>query len=142
MPESFASMKYPFERRTKLIFTDDSLSININVNPTENRMFNDEMEKFQAELLGMFADMKEKHGMRWATLRGLEKVTMQAMLVFACMNLKKLATWLWRPGGSKQGFSILQHFIAQITRQTPEFRSEQRRFVCNLKPPSKGGFSL
>ncbi|NNV03973.1 IS5/IS1182 family transposase, partial [Brevibacillus sp. MCWH] len=32
------------------------------------------------------------------TLRGLKKVTMQAMLVFACMNLKKLANWLWKAG--------------------------------------------
>jgi len=39
----------------------------------------------------VFADLKEKHGLRWTTLRGLKKVTMQAMLVFACMNLKKLA---------------------------------------------------
>jgi transposase len=43
----------------------------------------------------VFADLKEKHGLRWTTLRGLKKVTMQAMLVFACMNLKKLASWLW-----------------------------------------------
>jgi Transposase DDE domain len=46
----------------------------------------------------VFADMKEKHGMRWTTLRGLEKVTMQAMLTFVAMNLKKLATWLWKSG--------------------------------------------
>jgi hypothetical protein len=46
----------------------------------------------------VFADMKEKHGMRWTTLRGLKKVTMQAMLTFAAMNLKKLATWLWKSG--------------------------------------------
>jgi Transposase and inactivated derivatives len=47
----------------------------------------------------VFADAKEKHGMRWTTYRGLEKVSMQAMLTFAAMNLKKLATWLWRSGG-------------------------------------------
>ncbi|GAB7388433.1 hypothetical protein BSNK01_22700 [Bacillaceae bacterium] len=46
----------------------------------------------------VFADLKEKHGLRWTTLRGLQKVTMQAMLVFACMNLKKLANWLWKSG--------------------------------------------
>ncbi|MFK8915575.1 hypothetical protein ACI7XA_13895, partial [Shouchella clausii] len=28
--------------------------------------------------------------------KGLEKNAMQAMLVFAAMNLKKLATWSWR----------------------------------------------
>lgn len=32
--------------------------------------------------------MKEKHGMRWTTLRGKRKVQMQAMLLFAAMNLK------------------------------------------------------
>lgn len=46
----------------------------------------------------VFADMKEKHGMRWTTLRGLQKVKAQAMLVAACMNLKKMAKWLWKPG--------------------------------------------
>ena len=37
----------------------------------------------------VFADAKEKHGMRWTTLRGLKKLSMQAMLTFAAMNLKK-----------------------------------------------------
>lgn len=44
----------------------------------------------------IFADAKEKHGMRWTTLRGLKKLSMQAMLTFAAMNLKKLATWTWQ----------------------------------------------
>nr|HPL54221.1 transposase [Bacillota bacterium] len=46
----------------------------------------------------VFADMKEKHGMRWTTLRGLKRVSVQAMLVAACMNLKKMANWKWRYG--------------------------------------------
>ncbi|WP_202078814.1 IS1182 family transposase [Caldalkalibacillus salinus] len=45
----------------------------------------------------VFADLKEKHGLRWTTLRGRKKNTMQAMLAFAAMNLKKLANWKWRP---------------------------------------------
>ncbi|WML40038.1 IS1182 family transposase [Neobacillus sp. OS1-2] len=43
----------------------------------------------------VFADAKEKHGMRWTTLRGLKKLSMQAMLTFAAMNLKKMANWTW-----------------------------------------------
>ena len=43
-----------------------------------------------------FVNAKEKHGMRWTTLRGLKKLSMQAMLTFAAMNLKKLATWTWQ----------------------------------------------
>ncbi len=34
--------------------------------------------------------------MRWTKYRGLEKVATHTMLVFAAMNLKKLATWLWK----------------------------------------------
>jgi transposase len=44
----------------------------------------------------VFADAKEKHGMRWTTLRGLKKLSMQAMLTFAAINLKKMATWTWQ----------------------------------------------
>ncbi|SMP68081.1 Transposase DDE domain-containing protein [Anoxynatronum buryatiense] len=39
----------------------------------------------------VFADMKEKHGMRWTTLRGMKRVATEEMLVAAAMNLKKLA---------------------------------------------------
>lgn len=46
----------------------------------------------------VFADAKEKHGMRYTQYRGLKKVRMELNLLFACMNLKKLATWLDRLG--------------------------------------------
>ncbi|WP_412070646.1 transposase [Peribacillus simplex] len=44
----------------------------------------------------VFADAKEKHGMRWTTLRGLKKLSMQAMLTLAAINLKKMANWTRR----------------------------------------------
>ena len=44
----------------------------------------------------VFADAKEKHGMRWTILRGLKKLSMQAMFTIAAMNLKKMVNWLWR----------------------------------------------
>ena len=44
----------------------------------------------------VFADAKEKHCMRWTTLRGLKKLLMQVMLTFAAINLKKMATWTWQ----------------------------------------------
>lgn len=46
----------------------------------------------------VFADAKEKHGMRYTQYRGLKKVRMELNLLFACMNLKKLATCLDRLG--------------------------------------------
>ena len=39
----------------------------------------------------VFAGAKEKYGMRWTTLRGLKKLSMQAMLTFSVKTLKKLA---------------------------------------------------
>ncbi|MGW6233495.1 transposase, partial [Peribacillus butanolivorans] len=53
-------------------------------------------EKRKETIERVFADAKEKHGMRWTTLRGLKKLSMQAMLTFATMNLKKIANWTWQ----------------------------------------------
>ena len=39
----------------------------------------------------VFADAKEKHGMRYTQYRGLAQVTNWVKLKFAAMNLKKLA---------------------------------------------------
>ncbi|PKE18842.1 transposase, partial [Macrococcoides caseolyticum] len=41
-----------------------------------------------------FADAKEQHGLRWTKYKGIQKVTMETTLIFACMNLKKLANYL------------------------------------------------
>ncbi len=42
----------------------------------------------------VFADAKEKHGMRYTQYRGRAKVKMEVGLIYTCMNLKKLARWL------------------------------------------------
>lgn len=44
----------------------------------------------------VFADAKEKHGLRYTQYRGLAKLKMELNLLFACMNLKKMAIWKWR----------------------------------------------
>lgn len=41
----------------------------------------------------VFADAKEKYGMRYTLHRGLDRVTNWVRLKFAAMNLKKLALW-------------------------------------------------
>lgn len=43
----------------------------------------------------VFADAKEKHGARYTRLRGRNKVQDEMYLIFACMNLKKMANWAW-----------------------------------------------
>ncbi|MGI5983327.1 MAG: transposase, partial [Sakamotonia sp.] len=46
----------------------------------------------------VFADAKEKYGMRYTPYRGLKRVSMWVRLKFAAMNLKKLAIWRWKKG--------------------------------------------
>ena len=41
----------------------------------------------------VFADAKEKHGMRYTLLKGLARLTNWLRLKFAAMNLKKMALW-------------------------------------------------
>lgn len=63
----------------------------IRLTPEGTAIYNERKETIER----VFADGKEKHGMRWTTLRGLKKMSRQAMLTFAAMNLKKLARWTW-----------------------------------------------
>lgn len=41
----------------------------------------------------VFADAKEKHAMRYTPYRGIKRVSSWVTLKFACMNLKKMASW-------------------------------------------------
>ncbi|WP_243120266.1 IS1182 family transposase [Caloramator sp. E03] len=96
-------------------------------------------EKRKETIERVFADMKEKHGMRFTTLRGLKKVTAQAMLVAACMNLKKMANWLWRSGktGPNKAFLLRKLYILHLKTALPLWRAV---FVYNLKCPQKRAF--
>lgn len=54
--------------------------------PQGKELYNSRSETIER----VFADAKEKHGMRFTRLTGLKKVTMQVLMTFTCMNLKKL----------------------------------------------------
>lgn len=44
----------------------------------------------------VFADCKEKFGMRFTRLKGLKKNQHQSLMIFACHNLKRMALWSWK----------------------------------------------
>lgn len=67
----------------------------------------------------VFADAKEKHGMRWTRYCGVKKTTLQAMLTFIALNLKKPANWSWDSYGNPRVFNIL---VINIYNK-PTFRS-------------------
>ena len=73
----------------------------------------------QQKIERVFADAKEKHGMRYTQYRGLAQVTNWVMLKFAAMNLKKLATWKWKrknpsPGKKRREISSIDFLSALI----------------------------
>lgn len=64
----------------------------------------------------VFADAKEKHGMRYTRLTGLSKVRTQVLMTFACMNLKKLTKFK-----EKLGLATLTliHFLRYLLKNPP-----------------------
>ena len=58
----------------------------------------------------VFADAKEKHGMRYTHHRNLARVQNWVRLKFAAMNLKKLATWRWKERCLHPLFAIFSIF--------------------------------
>lgn len=59
----------------------------------------------------VFADAKEKHGMRYTHYRGLTQVSNWVRLKFAAMNLKKLANWKGKASFSSLFYSAFRlHF--------------------------------
>lgn len=68
----------------------------------------------QEKIERVFADAKEKHGMRYTQYRGLAQVTNWVKLKFAAMNLKKLALWKWKTSCT----SYILHFFAVKCNKT------------------------
>jgi hypothetical protein len=64
----------------------------------------------------VFADAKEKHGMRYTLMRGLEKQRLKALLTFAYMNLKKLAKWKLKNGLLPPFINQIRKFLYQIKK--------------------------
>ena len=56
-------------------------------------LFKQEYPKRKETVERIFGDCKEQHGLRFTRVRGLEKNSNQALLIFACHNLKKIAIW-------------------------------------------------
>jgi transposase len=63
----------------------------------------------------VFADAKEKHGMRYTQHRGLAAVKKWICLKYAAMNLKKMAVWAWK--GSNYPLNYLLDHIRTVLFQ-------------------------
>ena len=59
----------------------------------------------------VFADAKEKHGMRYTPYRGLTQVTKWVRLKFAALNLKKLAIHLRKDRQPSSFYAVYIPFL-------------------------------
>ena len=62
----------------------------------------------------VFADAKERHGMRYTRYTGLAQVRNWVKLKFAAMNLKKLAKWRWRTPSLFTDFNLFSLLFCDI----------------------------
>ena len=78
---------------TRHIWQDEKDEVN---NRRYEEKFKTEYPKRKQTVEQIFADCKEQHGLRFTRVRGLEKNSNQALLIFACHNLKKMALWRYK----------------------------------------------
>ena len=82
--------------------------------PIYRRMYKDRKETIER----VFADAKEKHGMRYTRYTGLAQVRNWVKLKFAAMNLKKFAKWSWWDGCTRCVSSVIS-FVLPIFATNP-----------------------
>ena len=75
----------------------------------------------QEKIERVFADAKEKHGMRYTQYRGLSQVTDWVKLKFAAMNLKKLAMWKWKASHPTHKPAFCSIFCSFFVFPHPQF---------------------
>lgn len=78
----------------------------------------------------VFADCKESHGLRYTRLRGLKKNQNQALIIFACHNLKRMAKWSWYFTKNKPFSFNIYHYI--INYLHPSFKKVIPLFLVPL----------
>ena len=77
--------------------------------PIYQRMYKARKETIER----VFADGKEKHGLRYTRYKGLAQVTNWVKLCFAAMNLKKFANWKWKDTHSSRFSCIIPILFPQ-----------------------------
>ena len=75
-------------------------------------LFKKEYSKRKETVERIFADCKEQHGLRFTRVRGLEKNSNQALLIFSCHNLKKMA--IWKSNKDKNNNNIIENNIQKV----------------------------
>ena len=101
--------------------------------------FKTEYPKRKQTVEKIFGDCKEHHGLRYTRVRGLEKNSNQALLIFACHNLKKMSLWIYKKQKKLEEikrkvinyYEYLNSLLKNIKKRDKFFKTYH--FVNNLK---------
>lgn len=85
--------------------------------------FKTEYPKRKQTVEKIFGDCKEHHGLRYTRVRGLEKNSNQALLIFACHNLKKMSLWRYKK----------QKKMEEIKRKVINYYESLNNLLKNIK---------
>lgn len=98
---------------TRHIWKDyEELADDARYTPIYQRMYKARKETIER----VFADAKEKHGMRYTRYTGLAQVRNWVKLKFAVMNLKKFAKWTWRDRSHHLPSCIITFILQKFVR--------------------------
>ena len=85
-------------------------------------------EKRKETIERVFANTKEKYGMRYTLFRGLAQVSNWVRLKFAAMNLKKYAVHRWGKDSYNAFAALILFWLGDFTETTPGFKRNQGLF--------------
>ena len=105
---------------TRHIWQDEKDEVN---NRRYEEKFKKEYPKRKQTVEQIFADCKEQHGLRFTRVRGLEKNSNQALLIFACHNLKKMALWRANKANKTPLKSLISSFFLNFSKNNHRKRA-------------------
>ena len=129
----FATVSYAFCKRFPPELTAEVTAGNVHDSVAWDLIYKRVTERFDETVYAVM-DAKEKHAMRYTHHRGLSRVTQWVRLKFACMNLKKMASW----DGIPPCFFTYMPFCAlfrALTHLPCSLRLSSWAFFDKLKPP-------
>jgi hypothetical protein len=85
-----------------------------------------------------FADAKELHGLRYARMRGLARVTEQCLLTAVCQNIKKMVLLLCKRSKGPVGGPFLRDLLSDFLHFSPIPIQNPAVFPLGLSIASRG----
>ena len=96
-------------------------------------LFKSEYPKRKETIERIFGDCKEQHSLRFTRVRGLEKNSNQALLIFSCHNLKKMSLWNWEKQKNKEKAKNIFPNALKVLKMIKILKSKKDKVIIFFK---------